>query len=150
MLCHMAKSAAAAADQRVADLLGRGKAGSALHVLIPAIRIGLPYRSVQSLAKFLAASTEEVALSIGVPRRTLDRRRTEGRLDARTSEKVARLARVAARAEQVLGDVAEMRRWLRAPNRALGMATPLSMLDMDLGADAVLDVLGRLEHGVYS
>ena len=146
----MAKSVAALAEERVAGLLGRTKAGSAAHVLIPALRTGLAYRSVAALAKFLDAPIEELAVSIGVPRRTLDRRKAEGRLDARTSEKVARLARVAARAEQVLGDVAAMRRWLRTPNRALGMVTPLSMLDMDLGAEAVLDVLGRLEHGVYS
>jgi uncharacterized protein (DUF2384 family) len=39
-------------------------------------------------------------------------------------------------------------RWLRTPVRALDYATPISLLHDALGRDAVLTVLGRLEHGV--
>jgi putative toxin-antitoxin system antitoxin component (TIGR02293 family) len=102
------------------------------------------------VSAYVDASMDEVAKSLGVAARTLNRRKVEGRLDPRTSEKIVRLARVATRAEDVLGGVGEMRHWLRAPNRALGMVAPISMLDTDLGAEAVLDVLGRLEHGVFS
>jgi uncharacterized protein (DUF2384 family) len=28
--------------------------------------------------------------------------------------------------------------------------TPLSLLDTDIGADSVLDTLGRIEHGVFA
>ncbi|MBM3343610.1 MAG: DUF2384 domain-containing protein [Betaproteobacteria bacterium] len=37
-----------------------------------------------------------------------------------------------------------------SPNRSLGNVTPLSLLDTDLGAEAVTDTLGRIEHGVYT
>ncbi|MGH9845548.1 MAG: antitoxin Xre/MbcA/ParS toxin-binding domain-containing protein [Blastocatellia bacterium] len=40
--------------------------------------------------------------------------------------------------------------WLQEPNRALGLQTPLSLLDTDEGARRVEDVLIRIEHGVFS
>ncbi len=66
------------------------------------------------------------------------------------SEKVLRLIRVSTRADEVLGDRETAREWMQIPNRALGMQSPQELLDTDIGADAVLDILGRIEHGVYS
>ena len=50
----------------------------------------------------------------------------------------------------MLGDRASAPRWIRKPNRALGGGSPIELLDLDLGLDAVLNVLGRIEHGVFS
>jgi putative toxin-antitoxin system antitoxin component (TIGR02293 family) len=40
-------------------------------------------------------------------------------------------------------------RWLGRPIPALDYATPVSLLRDKKGRDAVLDVLGRLEHGLF-
>ena len=61
-----------------------------------------------------------------------------------------RLVRVAARAEHVLGDRPTALDWLSSPNRALGGEKPIGLLDTDLGADQVLQALGRIEFGVYA
>lgn len=63
---------------------------------------------------------------------------------------MVRLARVAAQASQTLGGKEEAFRWLHQPNPVLGHRTPLSLLDTDNGARKVEEVLGRIEHGVYS
>jgi putative toxin-antitoxin system antitoxin component (TIGR02293 family) len=39
---------------------------------------------------------------------------------------------------------------VRAPNAALQRRTPFSLLDTDIGAESVLDTLGRIEHGVFA
>jgi putative toxin-antitoxin system antitoxin component (TIGR02293 family) len=52
-------------------------------------------------------------------------------------------------AETVLGDAAAALDWLASPNRALGGESPMKLLDTDLGAKQVFDVLGRIEHGVF-
>ena len=52
------------------------------------------------------------------------------------------------RAVEVIGDEAEALRWLGTPIRALNYATPISLLANPKGIEAVLAVLGRLEHGV--
>ena len=40
--------------------------------------------------------------------------------------------------------------WLKTPNAALFRASPLSLLDTDIGAESVMDTLGRIEHGVFA
>jgi putative toxin-antitoxin system antitoxin component (TIGR02293 family) len=52
------------------------------------------------------------------------------------------------RAVAVIGDEPVAMRWLGTPIRALGYATPVSLLHTPEGRDAVISVLGRLEHGV--
>jgi putative toxin-antitoxin system antitoxin component (TIGR02293 family) len=67
------------------------------------------------------------------------------------SDRVVRLARLAERAIHVFqGNATTVARWLRTPLRALGDASPLSLVDTDVGTQEALDVLGRLEHGVFS
>jgi putative toxin-antitoxin system antitoxin component (TIGR02293 family) len=57
---------------------------------------------------------------------------------------------VFARAEDVLGTSEKAARWMHSPILALASHTPLELLDTDLGAQWVTDVLGRIEWGVYS
>jgi hypothetical protein len=52
-------------------------------------------------------------------------------------------------AEQVLGDKQVALRWLGTPIRALGYATPVSLLSTKEGAESVGAVLTRLEHDVF-
>ena len=40
--------------------------------------------------------------------------------------------------------------WLKSPNAALRGNAPLGLLDTDIGAENVLDTLGRIEHGVFA
>lgn len=118
--------------------------------VVSRMRAGLPSQSLPRLMKSLRLTHEDLSETLGIPRRTLARRKEQAKLDPKESEAVVRLARVAVRAEDVLGDIEAALRWLRAPNRALGGRTPLSLLDTDLGAELVGDVLGRIEHGVAS
>jgi putative toxin-antitoxin system antitoxin component (TIGR02293 family) len=52
------------------------------------------------------------------------------------------------RAIEVIGDRSEALRWMGTPVRALEYATPISLVDTAKGRRAVIDVLGRIEHGV--
>ncbi len=55
---------------------------------------------------------------------------------------------VLSRAVEVIGDAGEAMRWMGTPVRALGYATPVSLLGTEEGASSVLAVLSKLEHGV--
>jgi len=118
--------------------------------LVELIRTGLPYTALESLMRVLMISRNELVHSIAMPPRTLARRKRARKLQADESDRVFRLARVAARAVEVLGSQEKAARWLRKPNRALGHLTPLDQLDTDVGARQVESILGRIEHGVYS
>lgn len=150
-------SASMAQDERLSmfaavfDLLGiRGthaKEASVLdlHVFI---QKGFPFASFERVAKTAKLPLAGAARVLGLHERTVLRRKEQSqRLTQAESEKVARLARVLVRAIDVLGDDDRASAWLNRSNRALGQE-PISLLDTDVGAEAVLDVLGRIEHGI--
>jgi len=114
------------------------------------IRAGLPAATVDAVTRAVHLSQAELGSTLGIPERTLARRKKEGVLNTEESAKLLRLARTLRRASEVFEDVAAALDWLKSPNRALGGVTPLSLLDTELGAESVMDVLGRIEHGVYS
>jgi len=113
-------------------------------------RAGLPHAALEAVGRRFGVPAAALAHAIDLPARTLARRKKERRLSADESDRLVRVARVAASAEAVLGDRQKAGRWLQKPNRALGGAVPLDLLGSDLGAGQVETVLGRVEHGVHS
>src|SRR5688500_9695192 len=149
----MAVGASSHALRSVEMLLGgasvlRAKPHSPLD-WIEMIRKGIPAPAVESLLKAMQLSQTELARALGIPERTLARRKREGVLSSEESSKLLRLARVLGRAGEVFEDPEAALNWLRSANSALSGATPLSLLDTDIGAESVLDTLGRIEHGVF-
>jgi putative toxin-antitoxin system antitoxin component (TIGR02293 family) len=117
---------------------------------IEVIRQGIPAAAVDSLLTAIHVSRSDLAKLLGIPERTLARRKREGILNSEESSKLLRVARVVARAAEVFEDAEAALDWLKAPNAALQRRTPLSLLDTDIGAESVLDTLGRIEHGVFA
>ncbi len=114
------------------------------------VREGLPARVLDALAENLELTRSELGGALGIAERTLARRRKEGVFTAEESAKLLRLARVTWRAVDVFENNELALDWLKKGNRALGDERPLDLLDTDIGAENVLDVLGRIEHGVFS
>jgi len=50
----------------------------------------------------------------------------------------------------VLGSRAKAREWILTKNRALHGERPIDLLDTAIGFEDVLDVLRRIDFGVYS
>jgi putative toxin-antitoxin system antitoxin component (TIGR02293 family) len=114
------------------------------------VRKGLPANSITALAERLDLGNGAVSHKLGIPQRTLTRRLSRrSRLTAAESDRTVRLARVYANAVEMIGEEEKAVEWLRTPNRALGGERPLDLLDTDVGAREVEDVLGRIAYGVY-
>jgi putative toxin-antitoxin system antitoxin component (TIGR02293 family) len=113
-------------------------------------REGLPYATLDAVAARFEIPIRELTAVLDIPERTLARRKRERRLRGGESDRLLRVARVAALAEQILGEREKAARWLRRANPALGGRIPLRALDTDLGASQVETVLHRVEHGVFS
>ncbi len=118
--------------------------------VIDRARSGLPYAALEAVSGRYAIPRETIARVLHLPARTLARRKKERRLSAEESDRLLRLSRVAALAEEVLGAHDKAGRWLQKPNRALGGIVPIDLLDTDLGAQQVEMILMRIEYGVYS
>lgn len=111
---------------------------------------GLPYRSFEALRERLGLTREEMSAAIRVAPRTLARRKREGKLRPDESDRLLRVARIASEAARILGTGDAAASWLREPILALGWVAPISLIDTDLGARQVEEILGRIEFGVFS
>jgi putative toxin-antitoxin system antitoxin component (TIGR02293 family) len=139
--------------ERVVELLGGKKALGTRprheKDFIALVRRGVPYPAFAKATKELDVSNRLLEKALRLSSRSLQRR-ARGRLNLVESERIVRLVQVYARAEHVLGAHDAAIDWLTRPNRALAGDVPLSLLDTEIGAKSVLDVLGRVEYGVYS
>ena len=118
--------------------------------LIDHVRDGLPYAAVEAVAGRFEIPRDDLVRILHLPLRTLARRKKERVLHPDESDRLLRLGRIAAMAEEVLGTGEKAAGWLRDPNKALGGLRPLDRLDTDLGVQQVEQILGRIAHGVYS
>ena len=66
------------------------------------------------------------------------------------SDKLYRAAKILALAIYVLESDKNALTWLKTPNNALKGEIPLNLLDTEVGAHLVEDLLYRIEYGVYS
>jgi len=126
----------------VEELGGAPVLGHALHTnteLREAIRKGFPQAVVEGVMHGARLTLKELAASLDLSPRSLQRRRSEGRLARYESDRLYRLARIVALAKHHLGNEEAATRWLKRPNRALGGSAPLDE-----------NVLGRIAYGGVS
>jgi putative toxin-antitoxin system antitoxin component (TIGR02293 family) len=115
-----------------------------------AIREGFPQKVVEEVMHSAGITLTELAATLDLSTRSLQRRRGEGRLARFESDRLYRLARIVALAKRYLGDDQLATQWLKRPNRALGGKIPLESIDTEPGARAVENVLGRIAYGGVS
>lgn len=118
--------------------------------LVEVLRSGLPVRELEDLQASLAVPMEKLVPMLGISKATFHRRKAEGRLGQAESDRVVRFARLMGKAVEVMESEENARRWLAAPQIGLGGAVPLEYAETEVGAREVENLLGRIEHGVYS
>ncbi len=143
---------ATAEKEEIATLLGgRRTLGKFPGTYSEAVERGIPWKALFHLKKALRFTDREFSKTLGMSERTLTRRRgAAGRLDLVASDRLFRLARIAAMAAEVFGNAEEGARWLKEPQFGLGGKIPLDLLRTETGAREVEDLLGRLKYGVLS
>jgi putative toxin-antitoxin system antitoxin component (TIGR02293 family) len=139
----------AAAVAKVLGGVGAGPRRGAVSdlALARAVRAGLPFAALERLIADDIIDEREVEAHF-IPRRTYYARRQKATLSREQSDLVVRLARIQAIADEVFGDRAEARLWLREKNGALGGQVPLALLDTEEGGRLVEAVLGRIAFGI--
>lgn len=141
-------------DATVEDLLGGPKAiGSSIRSEMDYYTIsrkGIKKRALVNLALNLGMSLRAIAALLNVTERTLQRKADSDLLDGTTSEQVLQIAEVFSRGGEIFGSQGDFREWIGTENKALGGKKPMELLSSRFGAQMVLDVLGRIEHGVFS
>ena len=109
---------------------------------------GLPVRALNLTAEYIGATPREVARLKDrlVPPAT--RKRRKKLLRPAESERVERLARVMALAEEVWEDRDSAREFLKTPHSLLGDQVPLDLARTELGARQVEQLLRKMEYSL--
>ena len=119
--------------------------------LVRALRDGVPVTVFDTLAAEIGTSKTLLGRVIGLPSSTLVRRRQSKRLSPEESDRLYRVASAYQRALQLFeGDRKAAQHWLNEPAKALGGISPIEYLDTEAGAEAIQDLILRLEHGIVT
>ena len=118
--------------------------------VIREIENGLPVSSFTAIRNDLGITDKDLAQVIRVPKSTLAVRKKRGRFSFEESERLYRVQRLLRKAVDVFGDLEMARKWLKEKAYGLGDVSPLEFAKTEIGAREVENLLGRLEHGVFS
>lgn len=119
--------------------------------LIQQLERGFAFKTLQMLESRSGLALSRLAAVIGIPERTLARRKVSRRLTPEESERLLRISAVFEDAVDLFeGDVAAAVKWLTTPRKALGDRPPLAYARTEPGAREVENLIGRLEHGIFS
>lgn len=119
--------------------------------LLDSVEKGLAYQAFVHLQRNLELDPARLQQVVGIPERTLNRRRKEGRLRPDESDRLLRAGRLFGRAIELFdGDADAARNWLARPQRVLGGAVPWDLAATELGAREIETAIGRIEHGVFA
>ena len=118
--------------------------------VLPDVRVGLPASMFEQVASSVGLSTTVLAEKLGIAPRTLTRKLGSGApLSKEASEKILRVARVHNLAAEIFKTNDAISQWLLKPDAALGDAAPIDLLDTDIGAREVENLLRALAHGQF-
>ena len=119
--------------------------------IVRLVRAGFPFSCLARFQKATALPWEKVARFVAIPKRTLTRRQSEGRLQPDESDRVWRASAIFDMAVELFeGDVEAARQWLQTPQLGLGGEIPLDFASTEVGSREVENLIMRLEHGVFT
>jgi putative toxin-antitoxin system antitoxin component (TIGR02293 family) len=117
--------------------------------VISQIKKGLPVTSFDTLRQEFGVAIPQLAKTLNINPRTLNRRRQSGRFNVDESERVYRLARLFQIALNLFKEEGAARQWFGVPKEIFNGETPLSYADTEPGAQEVEKQLRRIAHGVF-
>lgn len=119
--------------------------------LIEAVEEGLPAKFYSTIQKEIGLSNAEIAKILGVSIRYLKDKKQTDQLNTKASERLVKLYELWNFGLDTFdGNAENFKEWLRAPLVVLHGKTPLNLMKNLIGMEMIKELLGRIEHGVYS
>lgn len=112
---------------------------------------GINRESFNDVAKNIARVPEkEMASVCKISQRSISRMKNDQLLPPLCAEIIISIIQIYSRAVEVFGSEETAHEWLKTPLQALEGKTPLQSVSNRFEAQFVMDILGRIEYGVYS
>ena len=148
----VSKAVVAKSAVRRKPVLARSKTVSLRAVAVHQdIQQGLAFEELEAFQQQSQLPVAAIHRILLLPPRTWQRRKSEGRLKVFESDRLWRLMRLFGKATELFeGNVSAASAWFQQPVEGLGGCTPIEMVETEVGAREVEELIGRLEHGVFS
>ncbi|MCK5542441.1 MAG: DUF2384 domain-containing protein [Desulfobacterales bacterium] len=117
---------------------------------IEEIKKGLPLNFFTKICKEIGMPEKRLARIISTSTSTLAIRKKKGVFSFAESERLFRIKRIFNMALRVFEDSNLTKQWFKKPLVHLQGQAPIDFLDTEIGAREVENLLGRIEHGVFS
>lgn len=118
--------------------------------LLKQINEGLEGQVAGLIADWAKITQSDLRKMSGIPSTTFNRS-VKARFSADQSERLVRIIRIIDHAVELFeGDKAQAQKWLNEPNRALEWKVPADLMPSETGAQEVIRLIARVEHGIYS
>ncbi|MBC7567722.1 MAG: DUF2384 domain-containing protein [Pedobacter sp.] len=117
---------------------------------IASVKTGVSKDSLVSFKQAINVDYDHLSFVLGTTKTTLHKKQGNETFSPSISEKVIALMDIYRFGYQVFGDHDKFNKWVQASNRALGNRIPLEVMDTIFGIDEVKNIIGRIQHGVYS
>ena len=118
------------------------------HDLAKVVETRLPTKVIGSLIRH--GLTDSDVYELVIPRRTLSHRKSRRqKLTSEETDRVVRLARTMALAQQVFADRSKALSWLRGAKRRFQGRAPLALLSSEAGSRLVEEALYQIDEGIF-
>ena len=115
------------------------------------VEAGFSFDALERLGKTTGLPLERLRVAVRITPRTLTRRKKEKKLSPEESDRLVSVSRLLAQTFELFeGNEEAGIRWFTSPNRALDGQSPLEVAATETGTREVENLIGRLEHGVFT
>jgi putative toxin-antitoxin system antitoxin component (TIGR02293 family) len=114
------------------------------------LNLGISKAELETLKTRTALDYDKLARLLSVTRATLINKVGAEKFNITLSERILGVADIYSYGYDVFEDEVIFNQWMFKENRALGGKTPYEVCNNQFGREEVKNIIGRIEHGVYS
>jgi putative toxin-antitoxin system antitoxin component (TIGR02293 family) len=111
---------------------------------------GVSKRMLEEFKEKAELDYDTLSRGLDISRATLLGIKGKTKFNAVLSEKIVGLADIYAYGYEVFGEKERFNTWMFRPNKAIGGVLPFDLVKNQFGREEVRNLIGRIEHGVYS
>lgn len=117
--------------------------------LIAIARKGIQTKYIEQIQNFTSLTDKELSSILPISQRQLFRYPSDHILNKEITSHLIQIIELFQKGFKLFGEE-KFKIWLRISNKVLNDNKPIEIMDTSIGIEMIEDVIGRIEHGVYS
>jgi putative toxin-antitoxin system antitoxin component (TIGR02293 family) len=117
--------------------------------LIGIARRGIQTKYIEQIQNFTSLTDKELSSNLPISQRQLFRYPADHKLNKEITSHLIQIIELFQKGFKLFGEK-KFKIWIRTSNKVLNDNKPIEIMDTSIGIEMIEDVIGRIEHGVYS